>query len=255
MSNDSGIHLVVKGDDFGMSHAVNEGIVLAHREGILTQTTAQAPTPWILEAARLARQEPIPCGMHGTLTCDWDNLSWVPLTPGPSLRDEDGAFRRTWRAVREHVTWEDALPEVLAQVDRLRRLGFQLTHIDTHMGNEWPELYQEVCPAVDLPYLYPNVTPHCGITSQAELSTREDKLGWLTEWLEQLGPGYHLLVTHPGVASAELGAMTTPENPVRPWTEPYRVTDLKTLCAPEVRRVIERRGIRLVSLADCPTVS
>ena len=34
------------------------------------------------------------------------------------------------------------------------------------------------------------------------------------------------------------------------WTEEYRISDLETLCAPEVRTNVERRGIELISVAD-----
>lgn len=72
--------LIVQGDDFGMCHAVNEGIAQSFQSGILTQTSAMAPCPWMSEAAALARELQLPVGAHGTLTCEWDHLRWRPLT-------------------------------------------------------------------------------------------------------------------------------------------------------------------------------
>ena len=77
--------LIVQADDFGMCHAVNQGIAQSFQSGILTQASAMAPCPWIPEAAALAKQLKIPIGAHGTLTCEWDHLRWRPLTPGASL--------------------------------------------------------------------------------------------------------------------------------------------------------------------------
>ena len=84
------IRLVVQGDDLGMCRAVNEGIALAHAEGILTQASVMAPTPWFAEGAAMARRQGLPVGLHVTLTCEWEYLRWGPLTPGPSLRGDDG---------------------------------------------------------------------------------------------------------------------------------------------------------------------
>jgi len=45
------------------------GIAQAFRSGIITQTSAMAPCPWISEAATLVKAFDIPIGVHGTLTC------------------------------------------------------------------------------------------------------------------------------------------------------------------------------------------
>jgi hypothetical protein len=44
------IKLVVRVDDFGMCHAVNEGIRRAFSDGIATVASAMAPCPWFTEA-------------------------------------------------------------------------------------------------------------------------------------------------------------------------------------------------------------
>ena len=79
------IRLIVQADDFGMCHAVNEGVVEAFLDGILTQATMMVPCPWFAEAADLAHRHGIPVGMHSTLTCEWDAMRWRPLTRGRSL--------------------------------------------------------------------------------------------------------------------------------------------------------------------------
>ncbi len=47
-------HLVVMSDDFGMCPPVNEGIVQAFTEGLLTDTNLRPPCPSFSEAASLA---------------------------------------------------------------------------------------------------------------------------------------------------------------------------------------------------------
>ena len=49
----SDIRLVVQGDDLGMCRSVNEGMVTAATEGILTQASVMAPTPWFAEGAAM----------------------------------------------------------------------------------------------------------------------------------------------------------------------------------------------------------
>src|SRR5215470_15234762 len=92
MSAPGQIRLVVRGDDFGMCHAVNEGIVRAVTEGIVTTASTMAPCPWFEEAAKIAKEVGIPIGAHPTLTCEWDYFRWRPLTGGPSLAGADRTF-------------------------------------------------------------------------------------------------------------------------------------------------------------------
>ena len=47
------VRLVVRGDDFGMCHAVNEGISRAFTEGIVTTSSMMAPCPWFGEAVKI----------------------------------------------------------------------------------------------------------------------------------------------------------------------------------------------------------
>ncbi len=58
------IRLIVRGDDFGMCHAVNQGIAAAFGEGIVTTSSAMAPCPWFGEAVEIARDLRIPLGVH-----------------------------------------------------------------------------------------------------------------------------------------------------------------------------------------------
>ena len=62
--------LVVNADDFGFTRDVNQGIVEAHRQGILTATTLMATGAAFDDAVRLARENPkldigVPSGPGG----------------------------------------------------------------------------------------------------------------------------------------------------------------------------------------------
>jgi len=248
----TGIRLIVQADDFGMCHAVNIGVVRAFREGILTQATMMAPCPWFMEAARVAKSNRIPVGLHATLTCDWDYYRWQPLTPGRSLVDESGTFHRTVALAEPRVDFEDARLELLAQAQRMIDAGIPPLYVDEHMGNICTEACASLCRTLDVPFLYPHVDPHPELASIEILSTipGAEKHDWLLDHLASLGPGLHLIQTHPGISTPELRAMTAPESPVASWAEEYRVSDLAALVHEKTLKCVSDRGIELTSLAD-----
>ncbi len=252
----AGIRLVVQADDMGMCHAVNEGIVRAFEEGIVTQAAVMAPCPWFDEAVSLAHAHAIPVGLHCTLTCEWDHLRWRPLTHGRSLAGLDGTMHRTVEAALAELDVEEALVEVRAQADRVRRAGLPLICCDNHMGPVCPEACRRLCRELEVPFLYPVVEPHVHFASSAMLSPHEgnasyhDKRAWLLNHITGLTAGVHYLCTHPAVAGAELGALARPDAGNVDWAERFRRSDLEVLTDPDVRAAVEARGIELISVAD-----
>lgn len=244
-----GISLIVRGDDFGMCHAVNQGIRQAAVRGILTTATMMAPCPWIDEAALLARELGLPVGVHQTLTCEWDYLRWRPLTGGASLVGQDGTFVTSVDAARQGAAHEEIVTELLAQVEGLRRRGLDLEYLDVHMGVTDPEAYAEVSRRTGVPYLYSLDSSRPAIASMVTVSDRESagKKEWLIDYLENLPDGLHMLVCHPGVESDELACLTAPDSAPYRWAAEYRVSDLAVLTDPDIREVVVRRGIRLCS--------
>src|SRR5579871_6997746 len=60
--------LIVNADDFGRSRSINEAVIRAHREGILTTASLMVNEPSFAEAVELARQNPqLGVGLHLTL--------------------------------------------------------------------------------------------------------------------------------------------------------------------------------------------
>src|SRR5437762_13338277 len=70
--------LIVNADDFGRSHAINEAVARAHREGILTTASLMVNGEAADEAVELARQNPrLGVGLHVSLV-----RGTSALTPG-----------------------------------------------------------------------------------------------------------------------------------------------------------------------------
>jgi predicted glycoside hydrolase/deacetylase ChbG (UPF0249 family) len=249
--SDGRIRVVVQGDDFGMCHAVNDGIAQAATEGILTQASVMAACPWVDEAAEIARRIRLRTGLHQTLTCDWGRLRWPPLTGGASLRGPDGTFPNTVAAARS-CRVEEAVTELMAQAERAQTLGLHLDYLDVHMGMVCPPAYEEVAETMDLPFLYPGLKRSLTFASIGGLSERpaEAKKSWLLGWLERRGPGDHLLVSHPAVDSAELRAMSGPDERLVAWSVTYRLSDLDVLTDPDVRAAVDSLGIELTTVSE-----
>jgi chitin disaccharide deacetylase len=251
VSTSSSIRLVVRGDDFGMCHAVNEGIRRAFTDGIVTTSSTMAPCPWFGEAADIAKHTGIPLGAHQTLTCEWDYFRWRPLTDGPSLVGPDRTFRESIELAQQQAEHAEVVRELLAQVERFDAAGLSLDYLDHHMGSVLPAAYREVAEQTGIPFLYGDaVFPR--LTSFEELSPRDapGKKEWMLGYLRGLTPGVHLLVCHPGVPGSELESLTGPTSVPYRWAADYRISDLAVVTDPEVKELVGELGIRLCSLPE-----
>jgi len=246
------IRLVVQADDFGMCHAVNEGIVRAFREGILTQATMMAPCPWFPEAVTLAHEHRIPVGLHTTLTCEWPHMRWRPLTSGPSLVRHDGTFHEEVLPARRRVSARDALAELEAQAQAMEDAGLPPLYFDAHMGLVSTEAIAALCEAFDKPFILPVVPRFLWMNSFLVLSPipSDQKRKVLIDHLSRLPPGDHFIQAHPAVPAPELRALATPGSDLARWTEPIRTLDLELLVDPEIMRIVRARGIELTTVAS-----
>ncbi len=124
--------LVVNCDDLGSSHAANLGVYDSLRNGAATSATLMVPCPWARGAAAEYRGEDV--GVHLTLNSEWDTYRWGPITQAPSLLDGDGGFPRTVADVWDHADLDEVRRECRAQVERAIFWGFDVSHLDSHMG-------------------------------------------------------------------------------------------------------------------------
>ncbi len=124
--------LIINCDDLGSSYAANVGCFEALREGIATSSTLMVPCPWAREAASRYLGEDV--GVHLTLNAEYDLYRWGPITHAPSLLDGDGGFPRTIDDVWDHADLDEVRRELRAQVERAILWGFDVSHLDSHMG-------------------------------------------------------------------------------------------------------------------------
>lgn len=251
--------LLVTADDFGMCHAINAGTVQAMREGIARSSNFLVPCPWFNEALDLARQHQLLIGVHLCVTCEWDRLRWGPLTRGASLIDEQGHFHQTFEALHRQAQDEEILAEYLAQVARVRQLGFEPSHLDSHMlpsvdrspgALRLKSLIQEVAEQTGLRYLYE--TDGAGKLRYFDTEIEISGEPWEAVWqrLTALGPGTYHLIGHAAQPSPELAAMCSPDHPARFWSAPVRTMDIAFFTSGSTRARLLELGFELIGVAD-----
>lgn len=131
--------VMLRADDFGMSHAVNLALKDMVRSGIPFNASVMMVTPWVQEAAEILREAPqVSIGLHLTLTSEFEQLKWGPISGKsavPSLVDKRGFFRTS---VKEFLLSDYDLKEVetelRAQIDRAVAMGMKVDYLDHHMG-------------------------------------------------------------------------------------------------------------------------
>lgn len=124
--------LIINADDLGSTRAANVAIYDALRRGVATSASLMVPAPWARDAAAMWRGEDV--GVHLTLNSEFDTYRWGAITHAPSLSDGDGGFPRTEEEVWEHADLDEVRRECRAQIERAILWGFDVSHVDNHMG-------------------------------------------------------------------------------------------------------------------------
>lgn len=264
--------LVVNADDFGFTRDVNEGIVAAHTQGILTAATLMANGDAFDHAVDLAHQTPsLDIGVHLVLVGGKSPLR--PHRPYPA--DVPRLVRALW------TKQIDIERELDAQIRRIREAAVPLSHLDTHKHTHLlPPVLDCVArlsrrygiPFVRRPFDYPmQASPvplarrvvsrglgfvrsrfhrvlrqqgckttdyFAGFSLTGYLHTRE-----MLDVLRQIPPGCTEFMTHPGYCREELRAAAT-------RLKAAREKELEALTAPETRQAIRDNGIRLVNYRE-----
>jgi chitin disaccharide deacetylase len=261
--------LVVNADDFGFTADVNQGIVEAHRHGILTATTLMANGAAFEDALRLARLAPsLDVGCHLVLI---GGSSLVTQKPYPHTVPRLLAALAS-REIRPY-------DELKAQVLRIVQAGIRPSHLDTHkhthlapavldavarlgeeFGIRWvrrpfdfplnalsgtvPRMKQLTSSALTLlRRRFHRVLHKHGCRTTDHFAgfqiTGRFRSAELVELMALLPEGSTELMCHPGRCGPDLRAART-------RLKESREHELAALVAPEVRQALERNGIDLV---------
>ena len=237
--------LIVNADDLGYDPAVNEGIVLAMRSGVVSSSTLMVNLPHSAHGATLARG--LPVGLHLNLS------RGSPLSarfPASLLRD--GAFEETLvGSLPAAVVAEEAAAQ-LARAEEL--LGAPPTHVDVHRHLHRVGAVLEglgrVAAARGLPVRALDAGMRAGLRRAGVQTTDHfvGEAGGEAYWTEQrfadtvaaLDAGVTELMCHPGY----------PPRETRTSYALQRAVELATLTSVASRKALQEAGVTLVSFAD-----
>jgi hopanoid biosynthesis associated protein HpnK len=133
---DSIRRIIVNADDFGRSHSINQAVIRAHREGVLTTASLMVNEPGFDEAVALARENPkLGVGLHLSLVC---GRSALPPGKIPGLVNVRGDFSSKpvaagFRYFFNRGLREQLRAEIHGQFARFHATGLPLDHVNGHL--------------------------------------------------------------------------------------------------------------------------
>jgi predicted glycoside hydrolase/deacetylase ChbG (UPF0249 family) len=214
--------LIVRGDDMGCTHAENAAIIQCFVSGIVTSAEVIVVSPWFPEAVKLLQQHPgLDVGVHLTITSEWDNLKWRPLTSCKSLIDSNGYFfprvqhdkNQIGQAISENQ-WDllEIEQELRAQILLAQKNIPHVSHLTLHMNfsklsSSVAQLVQNLAKEYHI-HIDPSDHQLISVGYNGPSKTSEEKLTSFLKMLKELEPGKtYLFVDHPGYDNEEMRAM------------------------------------------------
>jgi predicted glycoside hydrolase/deacetylase ChbG (UPF0249 family) len=212
-------YLIVNADDLGLTEGVNQGILEAHTNGVVTSASLMVDAPGAAQAAALAHEHPaLSIGLHF-------------LDDGPDL-DRPGHAER----------------EFARQLERFRELiGSDPTHVDSHHHVHMTRLptFVELTGPLGVPLRGDGRVRYLGAfyghPRPGEPDHDRIRPAFLLGLLErEAATEFNELGCHPGRVSGELHSSYGPE----------REIELATLTELGLRERIEALGLTLASYRD-----
>lgn len=254
------IILITRADDMGYTHTGNLAILDCLRDGFIRSAAILVVAPWFEEAARMACRHPEFCfGVHLGIIGEWRGYRWRPVSPWSeikSLVDEDGFL---WQSPAEFWKHKPVVSELenefRAQITLARKKGVRVDYLDTHYMMPYDAKIRPVVERIGADYGIPvscllgeHELPDFGIYSPAP----EEKEKVLAQILENLQPGVHLLIAHPGYPSLENDALVhfEPKDVKTLGVGNLRAAETLAYASPRIRRLVASRGIRLTSYRE-----
>ena len=284
-------YLIVNGDDFGLSPQVNAGILRAHQQGILTNTSLMVTAPAWEEAVELARSTPsLGVGLHVTLVQGRAALSRQHLRV---IIDSEGDFTRD--PIRAGLQYyfsrrarEEVQAECRAQLERFLETGLALSHVDGHLNIHMHPVVMDALLALAQEYPIPAIRlTREDLTTSLTLNPRHAlRKRWESVVFTSLARTtekklHNAFILHPdhlfglhqsgavdesyllgllprlqaGVTELYCHPAFLPCPEVERWTPTYqRDVELAALTSPTVREMVAEQDIRLIHYRGLPAL-
>lgn len=263
--------LIIHADDAGLSHAHNRATLKCLETGLVNSYSIMVPCPWYYEMAVFAKNNPhFDYGIHLTLTCEWKNYRFGPVTPlseVPSLVDEHGHFFKSREELRANAKPEHVAKELDGQIQKALRFGLQPTHLDVHMysvgaHDDFFNSYKALGAKYKLPLMINKqlitmtglnpetaISPNDLLTNNILIGNFElFKAGKLSEYYantaEELVPGLNVLLIHPAYNDDEMRGITV-DHPN--FGAEWRQIDLDFFTDSQHKALFAQKDIQLVT--------
>lgn len=259
-----GPRLIIRGDDLGAAHSINQAILEASEKGIQTSIEVMVPAPWYPEAVKLLKERRnLDIGVHLTLTSEWENMKYRPLTQAKTLTDKNGYFfpfilpnsNYPGQSLTENgYSLEEIEKEFRAQIENAKNNIFNLSHITCHMGcTRFDPNIKAIADSLAKEYgLLINPEDHKvkSIGYDGPKRTPKEKIASFKKMLNTLKQGEtYLFVDHPGKNNAELQAL---QHIGYEDVAKDRAGVLETWTHPEVKQLIKNKKIQLITYGELP---
>ena len=272
--------LLLHSDDAGMCEEANIAVQTYSLKNHVQSAAVMMPCPNAEEMVEWAKKHPqADIGVHLTLTSEWKNYRWGPLSDAdkvPGLIDGEG---KLWRSVPEVVanaTAKEVEIEIRAQIDKMINMGYQPSHIDTHMGTlyaspEFVKVFLKAAEDYNIPanaidvsdpdvlafykqsgypitnevvkllenYTLPKLD---NFSSAPKAETYEEKKGNFFQLVKSLKPGLTEIIFHPSIGTDNLRSMTGS------WQQ--RIWEAEMFSDPEVLEFFKTNDIQFTTWTE-----
>jgi predicted glycoside hydrolase/deacetylase ChbG (UPF0249 family) len=274
--------VIIHADDIGMCQASLSAYKNLWNYGTISSGAIMVPCPWFMGAAKLYLDNPqMDLGVHITLTSEWDNYRWGPIStrdPTSGMIDAEGYFYRSTEEVQENGDPGAVSIEMVAQVERALSAGINVSHVDTHMGAvgalKFIPAYLQLSSQFSLPTMMMRLDKkgwiemgfdkntaglavqmiqeleEIGIPLIDQLATLEldraeapeDRLDYAKEVLGDLKAGITHFIIHPSEDTPELREITSD------WR--CRVADYRTFMSQEMKDYLQKSDLEVIGYRD-----
>lgn len=272
--------LLLHCDDAGMCEEANIAVQTYVLKGDVLSAAVMMPCPNAEEMVEWAKKHPkADIGVHLTLTSEWKNYRWGPVTNAekvPGLIDPEGKLWHEVPDVVMHASAKEVETEIRAQIDKMINLGYRPSHIDTHMGTlygtpEFAKVFLETAVDYNIPanaidlsnkevaehyraagypindemikYLESYPLPKLdNFTSAPNGNSYENKRENFIKMVESLKPGLTEIIFHPSIKTENLKSITGS------WQQ--REWEAQLFSDPVVQQFFEENDIRFTNWGD-----
>ncbi len=244
------LRIVFRADDAGSCVSANMAIERVVREGPVRNVSVMACGPALQDAAHRLADLDVCIGLHVTLNAEWESAKWGPTAPTKAvptlLEPGTGHFTDAPQVLHARgFVLDEAMLEVRAQLDALRRCGLVPAYLDEHMGVGWlPGLRERLeLLAREEGLLFASALALRGLCD-SQVDGRDVLERWV--WaLQSAPPGDYLVVAHPGLTRPDMEAFALSGQP-RGEVARERQMETEALLSPALRAALSQRSAQSI---------